>query len=235
MMARGLCCVLTLLSLTLTVDAAENAFRFEGAPGKAWANIFASVGLAETQSQDAGIVIAGGAAASDVATLAQNRFVILEGTGPAASKLGIESKSAEIVVRQICDKHAPRIQVFWKEAVQVPLVSLPGDFEVFAWEKWKNAPVLAGKRTAHGAILWTASDPGQTGMERYPYLLQSLLDLGFQPALRATNLWAFFDSSYRIRADVDYLAKRWRNAGIGVLHVAAWHNMESDTTRKTST
>jgi len=40
-------------------------------------------------------------------------------------------------------------------------------------------------------------------------------------------LWAFFDSSYRIRADVDY----WRpvaGSGCGVLHVAAWHTMEPD-------
>src|SRR5581483_10590597 len=30
------------------------------------------------------------------------------------------------------------------------------------------------------------------------------------------------------RADVDYLARRWRQSGIGVLHVAAWHNVEPD-------
>ena len=51
---------------------------------------------------------------------------------------------------------------------------------------------------------------------------------GLELPLRTTQLWAFFDSAYRIRADVDYLAQRWRKAGIGVLHVAAWHNMEPD-------
>jgi hypothetical protein len=39
------------------------------------------------------------------------------------------------------------------------------------------------------------------------------------------------DSSYRIRADVDYLARRWRQSGVGVLHVAAWHNVEPDATQ----
>jgi hypothetical protein len=58
--------------------------------------------------------------------------------------------------------------------------------------------------------------------------MQALVDLGLDLPLHATNLWAFFDSSYRIRADVDYLAKRWRAAGVSVLHVAAWHNMEPD-------
>ncbi|MBV9674748.1 MAG: hypothetical protein JO185_00320, partial [Acidobacteriaceae bacterium] len=73
--------------------------------------------------------------------------------------------------------------------------------------------------------------PGPSGSERYPYLLQAAADLGLELPLRATQLWAFFDSAYRIRADVDYLAQRWRKAGIGVLHVAAWHNMEPDATQ----
>jgi hypothetical protein len=30
---------------------------------------------------------------------------------------------------------------------------------------------------------------------------------------------------------VDYLAKRWRESGVGVLHVAAWHNVEPDAGR----
>jgi hypothetical protein len=41
-------------------------------------------------------------------------------------------------------------------------------------------------------------------------------------------LWAFFDSAYRSRVDVDYFAARWRKAGIAALHVAAWHNFEPD-------
>ena len=42
------------------------------------------------------------------------------------------------------------------------------------------------------------------------------------------RLWAFFDSSYRSRVDLDYFAARWRAAGIGALHVAAWHYWERD-------
>ena len=88
--------------------------------------------------------------------------------------------------------------------------------------------MLAGKRTAHGAVLWMATQPGPTGIERYPYVIQALSDLGLELPAQTTNLWAFFDSSYRIRADSDYLAARWRKAGVSVLHVAAWHNVEPD-------
>ncbi len=77
-------------------------------------------------------------------------------------------------------------------------------------------------------MLWLATAPGASGIERFPYLIQALADLGWTAPAQTTTLWAFFDSSYRIRADPDYLARRWRRAGIGVLHVAAWHNMEPD-------
>ena len=123
------------------------------------------------------------------------------------------------------------MQIVWEKPVETFIASVPADFQIFATEKWTGAPVIAGKRTAHGAIVWVATDPGPTGIERYPYLLQALADLGLQFPARSTTLWAFFDSSYRIRADVDYLAKRWRDSGIGVLHVAAWHNMEPDPAR----
>src|SRR5581483_5648570 len=114
---------------------------------------------------------------------------------------------------------------------EVHTVSVPDGFQIFATEKWKGIPVLAGKRTKSGAILWMATAPGATGLERYPYLLQALVDLGLQLPVRSTNLWAFFDSSYRIRADVDYLVQRWRRSGVSVLHVAAWHNVEPDPTQ----
>jgi hypothetical protein len=41
----------------------------------------------------------------------------------------------------------------------------------------------------------------------------------------------FFDSSYRLRADPDYLARKWRKAGIAALQVAAWHFHEPDPAR----
>ncbi len=151
-----------------------------------------------------------------------------KGPGAAAQSLGFSFKSDTVPVRQICDVHAPKMQIIWEQPVSVSAATLPDGFQVFATEKWKGIPVLAGKRTAQGAILWMATDPGETGMERYPYLLQALVDLGLRLPLQSTNLWAFFDSSYRIRADVDYLARRWRRSGVSVLHVAAWHNMESD-------
>ncbi len=58
--------------------------------------------------------------------------------------------------------------------------------------------------------------------------MQALCDLGVEPAFRSSCLWAFFDYSYRARADPDYLAEHWRKAGIAALHVASWHFYDAD-------
>ncbi len=168
---------------------------------------------------------------ADVSQLAQRRIVLLTGTGAAAEALGIRAKPETVEVRQIVDARAPKMQIIWEQPVSIPAVELPADFTVFAKEKWKGAPVLAGKQIGTGALLWMATDPGPTGIERYPYLLHAAVDLGLVLPAQTTSLWAFFDSAYRIRADVDYLASRWRAAGVAALHVAAWHNMEPDATQ----
>lgn len=193
-----------------------------------WAKILGSVGITEMKDGQPQILIAGPDAQIDAVAVSETAILILEGTGAAARSLGFTSKPDPVSVRQICDEHAPKMQIIWEHAVTVHASVLPDGFQVFATEKWKAIPVLAGKRTTHGAVLWMAASPGVNGMERFPYLLQALVDLGMTLPLRTTNLWAFFDSSYRIRADVDYLARRWRQSGIGALHVAAWHNVEPD-------
>lgn len=153
---------------------------------------------------------------------------IVEGSDPA---LGIQETSKKISVRHIVDKHSPEMPIIWGDAVETSVFSLPGDFEVFASDKWTGAPVLAGKRSANRPLIWTATPIGETGMERYPYIPQALLDLGLEPQMRSNQLWAFFDGAYRSRADLNYLAARWRKSGISALHVAAWHNMEPDAQR----
>ena len=212
----------------LPMVAGATTFRVTGTDVTSWNKIFGSLGIRQAAGEPAQIEVLSGDAHIDAAALAESHIVVLEGTGTAAQKLGITAKSDGVSVRQICDIHAPKMQIFWEQPLRIPKVELANGFQVFATEKWNSVPVLAGKRTAHGAIFWMASAPGKSGIERYPYLLQALVDLGLPVEVRSTNLWAFFDSSYRIRADVDYLARRWRKSGVGVLHVAAWHNVEPD-------
>lgn len=221
---------LFLLFAALPLLAPAGTFRVTGTDPKPWTKIFGSVGFAGTNNADAEIVVAGPNSDIDPA-VGENHILLLEGMSSAAASLGFSAKSSGVFIRQICDTHAPKMQIFWGQPLTIPEMSIPAGFQVFAAEKWKQIPVLAGKRTAHGAILWVATAPGDSGFERYPYLLHSLVDLGLSLPLGGENLWAFFDSSYRIRADVDYLARRWRQSGVAILHVAAWHNVEPDPTQ----
>jgi hypothetical protein len=207
------------------------SFRVVSVNEPAWANIFSSIGIQPSTSDQAEIVVAGAGAQADLAALADNHFLVVEGNGPLAQRFGVVMDAQPVVVRRVVDCHAPEMKIIWEEPLSIPISHVPSDFHVFAREHTKNAPLIAGKRTAHGAVLWLATGPGPTGIERYPYILQALTDLGLTMPIRGTTLWSFFDSAYRSRADVDYLAGRWRQAGISELHVAAWHNMEPDAAR----
>ncbi|MBV9405757.1 MAG: hypothetical protein JO211_10465, partial [Acidobacteriaceae bacterium] len=217
-----------MIALAFLPMASATMFNVTGTDAGAWRKIFGSLDMSEGLNGTTRIVVLGSEARVDAARLSQDHILVVEGTGQAALSLGIVPKPSQISIRQICDTHAPGMQTIWQQPVSVPAVTLPDGFTVFASERWNDMPVLAGKRTAHGAILWMATPPGESGIERYPYLLQALVDLGLPIETRGTNLWAFFDSSYRIRADVDYLAQHWRRAGVSILHVAAWHNVDPD-------
>jgi hypothetical protein len=224
-------CSLAALLACLPALLPASTFEVRSADAKAWSAILGSVGIAEAHDHKASIVVGAANAFPEAATLAQQRIVIIEGTGGASAAFGIVAKAETVNVRQLEDIHAPNMQILWEKPSDVSRVELSPDFKIFAREKWTGAPLLAGKRTGHGAVLWLATDPGATGIERFPYLLQALHDLGWSPSAESLNLWAFFDSAYRVRADPDYLARWWRRAGISVLHAAAWHNVEPNAAR----
>jgi hypothetical protein len=133
-----------------------------------------------------------------------------------------------VPVSSIIDSRRPKLAIIWQKTLEIPRFTLPFEARVFAREKWTGAPVLAGFRHGAGAVLWVAASPGEQGYERFPYIVHALTDLGLETPFRSARLWAFFDDSYRTRVDLDYFAQRWRAAGIGALHVAAWHLYEAD-------
>jgi hypothetical protein len=216
-----------LCAVALAAPSFAATFQTDAPDSASWTKILGSVGIHLT-SANPSIFIAGASAPAATAALAESHILILEGDSPAARALGFLPQKDKLSVRHIVDTHAPQMPIIWEQPAEIFKTQLPEGFTVYATERWQSAPVLAGKRTAHGAILWLATAPGLSGIERYPYLLHALVDLGLGLPLRGTNLWAFFDSSYRIRADSDYLARRWRESGVATLHVAAWHTMDPD-------
>ncbi len=158
----------------------------------------------------------------------QGAALILEGASPLAEAWGFRARADRVRVASVEDVHRPQLAILWERPLELPVFEVPQEARIFAREKWTGAPLLAGFRRGSGAVLWLATSPGEQGYERFPYLLQAMVHLGLTPEFHARRLWAFLDTSYRRRADPDYLARRWRSAGIAALHVAAWHFFEPD-------
>ena len=156
-------------------------------------------------------------------------LLVLEGQSRIAAAFGFRaSDEPSVSVRSVEDLRAPDLRIVWEKVLDLPVFQLPPQARVFARERWKRAPLLAGYRQGAGAVLWVAAPPGVHGYDRFPYLLHALGDLGLDPPFQSRRLWAFFDSAYRSRVDLDYFASRWRVEGISALHVAAWHFWERD-------
>ena len=141
-------------------------------------------------------------------------YLILEGESSIAESFGFRATKENVRISSLEDVHLPKLPIVWEKGLELPRYEVPAEAKVFAKERWTGAPLLAGFRRGAGAVLWLAVSPGERGYERFPYLLHALADLGLDPPFRSTRLWAFFDSSYRLRVDLDYFAARWRNAGI---------------------
>lgn len=155
-------------------------------------------------------------------------IAVFQGAAPAEGFVpGIDT----VLVRSVTDRMDPTLQIVWQDALTVPRFQVPAQATVFTRERWTGAPLAAGYRDGARVVFWTAVPLGEKGYERFPYLPQALAELGVHPRIESRTLWAFFDSSYRLRADPDYLAARWRAGGIAALHIAAWHYWESDPDR----
>ncbi|MBI3678969.1 MAG: hypothetical protein HY235_00955 [Acidobacteria bacterium] len=213
---------------------AATLWAVSGLPAQdAWLNILGTVNL--TPELGAPVILPREAGAMDPAQLRQRveqgAVAILEGASPAAERFGIRPAGKNRPVRSITDLHHPKLSIVWRQAAEVPHFELPPEARVFTTERSSGAPLAAGLRLGNGAVLWLAVDPGPSGHERFPYLLHALRDLGLVPPLASQRLWVFLDTSYRLRADPDYMAKRWRRDGISALHLAAWHYFEPDRAR----
>lgn len=168
------------------------------------------------------------AAVLGAAGLGHLEFTHLTGAAP---EHGVTATSERVRVRSAVDEFNPGLRIIWEHELELPVFRLPDSARVFTRERWTGTPLAAGWTRNGKPFLWTAAPLGPQGYERYPYLVQALGALGAKPLVEARHLWAFFDSSYRLRADPDYLAKRWRAGGIAALHVAAWQYWEPDPLR----
>jgi hypothetical protein len=163
--------------------------------------------------------------------VSKGSYLILEGDSALAASFGFRSAGESVDVTSLVDIHRPKLSLILEKPVRVRPASIPAGAQVFTKDKWLATPLVAGLKLGAGGVLWVAANPGVHGYERFPYLPQALTDLGWEPPIRASRTWAFFDYSYRTHVDLDYVAPQWHKAGISALHVAAWHFYEPDPER----
>lgn len=223
--------LIRLILLAVPMEAAIFSYHIAGDETAPWPAILGSIGLQAQPLGPAGVLVvragAVGPAQPWLERAKQGAFVILEGESGPASELGFCPTPKRVAVRNVEDLRSPGLKIFWEKPLELPIFEVPAGVQVFQRERWMHAPLMAGRREGSGGLLWVAVTPGEHGYERFPYLLQALGDLGFTPPFRSRRLWAFFDSAYRARADLDFFAARWKEAGISALQVAAWHFFES--------
>ena len=228
-----------LVSMALLTAAAAQAaglpyFSVLSDDAGAWPEILSSIGLQRQPAAVARVLVvrAGAAASPDWnSRVEQGAILVLEGESPLAEMFGFRPGNQKVRVNSLTDVHNPKLSIVWEKGLDLPVFETPPGAQVFARERWTGAPLTAGLRRGAGAVLWVAAAPGERGYERFPYLPNALCDLGMDPPFRSDRLWAFFDSSYRLRVDPDYFAARWRKSGIAALHVAAWHFYDPDPER----
>lgn len=205
--------------------AAQYSFQIADDEPVPWPAILTSIGLVPSGSPCVHVVRSGTADSAPqwLKRAEQGAVVVVEGESALAEALGFKPGLKRVPVRNVLDARDPKLAIVWEKTLDLPVWELPQEATVLARERWSGAPLAAGFRRGAGGVLWLAVTPGERGYERFPLLPHALCDLGLRPPLVSRRLWAFFDSSYRLRVDVDYFAARWRKAGIAALHVAAWH------------
>ncbi len=228
----SLCVAIGLACLPNQLSAA--GFSIIGAEPGAWPDILASIGHHRSPAADARIFVGlPGAPASPhwAAKISAGCILILQGESPLAASFGFRPGQETVRVSSLQDVHRPDLPIIFEHPLEIHRYDIPAAAEVFATERWSGAPLIAGLKRGPGAVLWVAADPGKAGYERFPYVLQALSDIGMEAPFQSGRLWAFFDSAYRMRVDLDYFAARWRKSGIGAIHVAAWHFYDPDPER----
>ena len=202
--------LISVFCVATAIAAPTLSFHVVGdAPGS-WPVILSSIGLRENAKGDVLVIPAGAQISLQdcQSQLDRGAILILEGQSPLAESFGFHATpKPHVIIRSVEDVRAPKLHIVWEKPLEMPVFEIPRQARVFAAERWQGVPLMAGFKRAKGAVLWIAAAPGPHGYERFPYILQTLSDLGLEAPFRSERLWAFFDSAYRSRVDIDYFAR----------------------------
>src|ERR1700758_5843603 len=129
--------LLFLLSAVALLAAQIPTVHINAAAAPSWNKVFDSVNIGPGDSNSASILVVAGDEPVNLASVAEDHLLVLEGSGSAAQSIGITPTAQPLAIRHIVDTHSPETQIVWQAPVQTVITSVPSDFTVFATEKWK--------------------------------------------------------------------------------------------------
>jgi len=193
-----------------------------------WPDILHSLGIREQTRENARVFILpeGSQAIPQIVYPKDNRIFILEGDSEMARDFGIFPAEHDAQVRKVRDIHQPGLSIVWEKPVKVPRYKIPRKAKILMWDRAHRTPLMAVLRTGTTSVLWMATSPGTGGYERYPFLLQTLMEMGLEPIFESRRLWAFFDPAFQRNRDALELAREWRQMGLASIHVGVWDYFE---------
>jgi hypothetical protein len=196
----------------------------------AWPEILAFIGLQAKPANMAHVFVARTGAAASVEwseRLEGGAILIFEGESSLAEIFGFRRGTDNERAGSLIDVHNPKLPIVWEKGLELPVFVLPEGARIFARERWTGAPMIAFAAWRRSFVVGGCSYRG-AWLRALSLSTDALCDLGLEQPFRSSRLWAFFDSPYRSRVDLDYFAAKWRKAGIAALQVAAWHFYERD-------
>ena len=81
----------------------------------------------------------------------QGAILILEGESSLAEMFGFKRGKENVHVTSLADIHSPKLPIVWEKGIDLPVFQLPAGAQVFARERWNNAPLSAGLRRGERA------------------------------------------------------------------------------------
>ncbi|MBN1271156.1 MAG: polysaccharide deacetylase family protein [Candidatus Aminicenantes bacterium] len=152
--------------------------------------------------------------------------LVTDGETRLAEELGIRFRENTVVVRKVKDLSIPAPSLVWNppEVIHPPLTQ---NARILMKDMHSGAALALIKNVGRGRVLFLSrpfDSRSSFGISRYPYFplyLRNHLDVVFN--FRKNDLEFYFDPGLRQNSNWEYLVKRWKESGVGIVYLAAWH------------
>ncbi len=152
--------------------------------------------------------------------------LVVDGSQPWLSKLGIAFTGYQNIVSAVTDPDYTDVKLNWLPQEKIPRYNPPDNIRELMDDSEGGQPVAFSGSYGAGHYIYLAAQLDNytnEGTSHYPYFPEYLsTTFGATTSLRSRHIEVYFDPDSRPGADLNRLATIWHRAGISTVHVAAW-------------